>query len=160
MNYQEFFVEAARLEVKITTSHGAERSVDLGLANEALFQIPLLAMVILTLAKGRSKPKITEIGLLVGECLERSVAGFKCSSQSIGWSANLRMRTIKALTFVERRGLLTVDPRKNTIAATELGRQMLQRINEVETPLAIALSVIERSFENIRAERGILEEVE
>lgn len=159
MRYEDFFREAKQRNLRLSTEEplGEERP---GLDNEALFQLPLLAMVILTLSKGRSKPKVSEIGQLVGECLERTVAGFKGSSQYIGWSANLRIRTIHALSFLERKGLAMVDPSKKAILATERGRLVVDAAFEGETPLAFALATIERSFENIRTERGILEEVE
>jgi hypothetical protein len=73
-------------------SHTDGRQKWATLDDEALFQMPLLAMTILALSKGLSKPQLPEIGQLVGERLERTVAGFKGSSQDIGWSGNLRRR--------------------------------------------------------------------
>lgn len=96
MNSPEFFREARRLGLKLNLS-GEGSSPAHTLDNEALFQLPLLAMTILAISKAQSKPQLPEIGQLVGECLERTVAGFKGSSQDIGWSGNLRIRTIKAL---------------------------------------------------------------
>lgn len=86
MNYDQFFEEAVKRKLRLSA---LEQPPDFRstLDNEALFQLPLLAMVILTLAKGSSKPRMSELGQLVGECLERTVAGFKGSSQDIGWSA-------------------------------------------------------------------------
>lgn len=159
MRYEEFFKEAKDRNLRLLADEPMGGPVS-GIDNEALFQLPLLSMVILTLSKGRSKPKVAEIGQLVGECLERTVAGFKGSSQFIGWSANLRIRTIRALAFLEKRGLATVDTSGKSISATERGRVVVNAAFEGDTPLAYALSTIERSFENIRAERGILEEVE
>lgn len=160
MNYDDFFLEAREKQVKILTSM-SEFPSEMRLDNEALFQLPLLAMVILMLAKGRSKPSVSELGQIVGECLERTVAGFKGTSQYIGWSANLRIRTMRALLFLERRGLAEVDATsKRQITTTDNGRKIVLAASEGETPLAYALATIERSFENIRAERGILEEVE
>jgi hypothetical protein len=159
MRYEEFFREARQRNLRLSMKDPVGEKVA-GLDNEALFQLPLLAMVILTLSKGRSKPKVSEIGQLVGECLERTVAGFKGSSQYIGWSANLRIRTIHALSFLEKKGFAVVEPSKKAISATETGRVVIDAAFDGETPLAFALATIERSFENIRAERGILEEVE
>lgn len=158
MRYEEFFKEARDRNLRLLADPPASGPIS-GLDNEALFQLPLLSMVILTLSKGRSKPRVAEIGQLVGECLERTVAGFKGSSQYIGWSANLRIRTIRALAFLEKRGLV-VEASGKSISATERGRVVVDAALEGDTPLAYALSTIERSFENIRAERGILEEVE
>ncbi|MGO4158596.1 hypothetical protein [Cupriavidus sp. YAF13] len=156
MNYEEFFREAAQLS---PTSLDLPLRVEYrsSLDNEALFQLPLLAMVILTLSKGGSKPRRAELGQVVGECLERTVAGFKGSSQDIGWSANLRIRTVNALTFLERAGLVAVDAQQ--VAVTPRGRPLIAKVLEQETVLADALLTIERSYDNIRAERLIRMEV-
>ena len=122
------------------------------LSNEALFQLPLLAMVIMILAKGHRKPLPEELGQFVGECLERAVAGFKESPQGIGWSANLRIRTVKALTFLEITGLVTVHVRRKTIALSELGKQVVDRVLANQNQLALTLATIERSYQNIAAE--------
>lgn len=160
MNYDDFFLEARDRKVKIS-GEVSPSTHEIRLDNEALFQLPLLAMVILTLAKGRSKPEVSELGQLVGECLERTVSGFKGTSQYIGWSANLRMRTMRALLFLERRGFAVVENNsRRQVSATDSGRKIVQAAGEGSTPLAYALATIERSFENIRAERGILEEVQ
>lgn len=158
MNYEKFFMEAAqrRIQPPPPARQAAFRS---SLDNEALFHLPLLAMVILTLGKGSSKPKLSELGQLVGECLERTVAGFKGSSQEIGWSANLRIRTVKALTFLERAGFAEVDARASVVATTGPGRKIVDHVLDQESPLATALLFIERSFENIRMERRIRSEV-
>lgn len=161
MNYDDFFREAGRLNLAPPKAYG-KPDFHSSLDNEALFQLPLLAMVILTLSKGSSKPKIAELGQLVGECLERTVAGFKGSSQEIGWSANLRIRTVRALLMLERAGLLRVnqqDGSDGSVAIEPPGRSILAHVLEQESPLANALLIVERSFENIRAERRILSEV-
>lgn len=157
MNYDEFFREAELRSLRFVPPEAVSFSSSLD--NEALFQLPLLAMVILMISKGSSKPKLSELGQLVGECLERTVAGFKGSSQDIGWSANLRIRTVKALTFLERAGFAEVDARSATVTITTTGRDVLGHALQSESPLAESLVIVERSFENIRAERRIRAEV-
>lgn len=159
MSLDEFFAEAERINLRLELP-ARESSHTHSLSNEALFHLPLLAMAILALAKSRSKPRLPEIGRLVGECLERTVAGFKGSTQVIGWSANLRIRTIKALTFLEAAGLAGVDKQSKEIAASELGRKVYQHAIEQDTPLSWSLRVIETSYQNIRAEARIEGEVE
>ena len=158
MNYDDFFREAGRLIVELTPLPRG-RDFHSSLDNEALFQLPLLAMVILMLSKGSRKPKLTELGQLVGECLERTVAGFKGSSQDIGWSANLRIRTVKALTFLERSGFVLVDANDGFVAIAPLGRSIIVHVLDQESQLADALLTVERSFENIGTERRIRAEV-
>lgn len=159
MSLQAFFSEAERMDLRVALPAEPE-ALTHTLGNEALFQLPLLAMTILAITKGRSKPRLPEIGQLVGECLERTVAGFKGSSQDIGWSANLRIRTIKALTFLEATGLATVNQQTKEVVATDLGRSVYQQAVELETPLSLSLQVVEVSYQNIRAEARIEGEVE
>ncbi len=158
MTYEEFFRQADQRNVRIVVDDTCEDSQN-SLSNEALFQLPLLAMVILTISKGKSKPVLSEIGQLVGECLERTVSGFKGSSQDIGWSANLRIRTVKALTFLEMSGLATVDERTKLISTTDRGRIVFNQAISAEGRLSNALFTVERSYQNIRAESKIREEV-
>lgn len=158
MNYEEFFMEAERRQIQPPPPArlAVFRS---SLDNEALFHLPLLAMVILTLGKGSSKPKLSELGQLVGECLERTVSGFKGSSQDIGWSANLRIRTVKALTFLERAGFAQIDQHASAVITTSAGRKVVEQVLNQDSPLSNALLIVERSFENIRMERRIQAEV-
>lgn len=151
MSSTEFFSEARRLGLKLNLS-GEGLSPVHTLDNEALFQLPLLAMTILAISKGRSKPELPEIGQLVGECLERTVSGFKGSSQAIGWSGNLRIRTIKALTFLESTGQVTIDEVTREISATELGRKVYSGALEGESLLALSMRTIELSYQYIRDE--------
>ena len=68
MNYDEFFAMAESRGLRVESGQIAPEST-VFLSNEALFQLPLLAMVIMILAKGHRKPMQVELGQLVGECL-------------------------------------------------------------------------------------------
>ncbi|WP_038488273.1 hypothetical protein [Janthinobacterium agaricidamnosum] len=158
MNASEFFEEAIRLDIRLKLP--VELSVPAhSLSNEALFQLPLLAMTILAIAKGSAKPLLPEIGQLVGECLERTVVGFKGSSQDIGWSGNLRIRTIKALTFLESTRQISVDKFTQRVSATDLGKKVYQSAVDGESPLAMSMKTIELSYQYIRDETRIRGEV-
>jgi hypothetical protein len=158
MNFDEFFQKASDRSMRLPPPP-APANYQSSLDNEALFQLPLLAMAILALSKGRAKPALSELGQLVGECLERTVVGFKGSSQGIGWSANLRIRTVKALTFLERAGFAFVDAQERVVNVTPKGREIVSMVIDSESLLSEGLLNIERSFDNIRAERRIREEV-
>lgn len=151
MSTAEFFSEARRLNLTLKLS-GDGPSPAHTLDNEALFQLPLLAMAILAMSKGLSKPQLREIGQLVGECLERTVAGFKGSSQEIGWSGNLRIRTIKALTFLESTGQVTIDEATRRVSATDLGKKVYNDAINEESFLAVSMKTIELSYQYIRDE--------
>ncbi|SOZ68407.1 conserved hypothetical protein [Cupriavidus taiwanensis] len=158
MNATEFFAEAKKLNIRLDLP--ADLSIPAhSLSNEALFQLPLLAMTILAISKGSAKPLLPEVGQLVGECLERTVAGFKGSSQDIGWSGNLRIRTIKALTFLEATRQIAVDKHTRRITATELGKKVYQTAIAGDGPLAMSMKTIEISYQYIRDEARIRGEV-
>ena len=154
----EFFSEARRLGLRLSLSREGPSPAHT-LDNEALFQLPLLAMAILAICKGRSKPELPEIGQLVGECLERTVAGFKGSSQDIGWSGNLRIRTIKALTFLESTGQVVIDKATREISVTDLGKKVYSSAAEGESLLAHSMRTIELSYQYIRDEARVRGEV-
>jgi hypothetical protein len=158
MSTADFFTEARSLGLKLNLS-GKGPSPAHTLDNEALFQLPLLAMTILAICKGRSKPELPEIGRLVGECLERTVAGFKGSSQDIGWSGNLRIRTIKALTFLESTGQVVINKATREISATDLGKRVYTCAIEGESLLAHSMKTVELSYQYIRDEARVRGEV-
>jgi hypothetical protein len=158
MSSADFFIEARRLNLRLNLS-GDSLSPVHTLDNEALFQLPLLAMTILAISKGLSKPLLPEIGRLVGECLERTVSGFKGSTQDIGWSGNLRIRTIKALTFLESTGQVTIDDITRRISATELGKKVYNDAVDGESLLAVSMKTIELSYQYIRDEARVRGEV-
>ena len=154
MNYKEFFNEAEERDVTITLDN-SKTSISHRLSNEALFHLPLIAMTILLLSKSRSKPKSDELGQLIGECFERAFKGFKGSSQYLGWSANLRMRTVKALTFLETANLIEVDIQDSRIKVTDIGKKVISKAIDDDTDLGYNLRVIEQKYRDIRAEKQI-----
>lgn len=154
MNFEEFFTEANRLEVKLDFPNERSESSCL-LSNEALFHLPLLAMIILMMAKGAKKPRSNELGQVLGDCIERTLAGFKGSSQHIGWSANLRIRTIKALAFLELADLVHVDQNAKLITATEKGKKVIAMATDGDGNLATTLGVVERNYRDMAREQQL-----
>lgn len=153
MDYEEFFVRVKGASLEIAPSQPRRRSSP-RLSNEALFHLPLIAVTILVLARDRRKPKLAEIGQFIGEIFERSLAGFKGSSQHVGWSANLRVRTVRALTFLEIAGLLTVS--EGRLDVSVLGRDVIETaLADDLSDLAQAIRRIERAYRDISVERQI-----
>jgi len=150
MSFDKYKHEAARSKITIAFET-SDRGPSL-LSNEALFHIPLLATVVLTLACLSRKPRTVEIGQMVGECIERTFTNFKGSSQRLGWSANLRVRTVAALAFLESSSLVTVNE-KGLISATELGRGIIKSAFDEDDDLSFTLITIERSYRDICGER-------
>ncbi|KXI28386.1 hypothetical protein [Paraglaciecola hydrolytica] len=119
------------------------------LSNEALFHLPFISMVVLMMSKDRRKPNVSELGQLVGECIEGSIKEFKGSSQHLGWSANLRVRTVKALSFLEISHLVSVNNRKGKLEVTELGKKVISKALEDSSDLSYNLMLVQRSYRNI-----------
>jgi predicted transcriptional regulator len=148
MNYKSFKESLKLNPIEIFVDDLSKKRID-SLDNEALFQLPFIAMVILVIAKGASKPSIPELGRLVGECLEKTMPAYKKSSQHISWSANLRIRTVKAMSFLEMAGLVEIGDRKGKLRITELGKKVISRALDENTDLSHNLSIISRQFRHI-----------
>jgi len=154
MDYKSFFKAVRKNNVELRFDNPREVH-PARLSNEALFHLPLLAITILLLAKDRRKPRVDEIGQLIGKCFERTFTGFKGSSQHLGWSANLQVRTVRALTFLETTGLVEVDKTKDRILISRKGRPVIDRALQQDSDLSYALRALERSYRNISVERQI-----
>lgn len=149
MNFNDFFDNIPNITLN-STKESNQNSPNYNLLNnEALFQLPLICLIILMLAKDRRKPDISEIGQLVGECIESSFYGFKGTAQHLGWSANLRIRTIKAVSFLESTKLIEVNYRKKRILATDLGAKVINSALAKEDDLSFNLSKISIAYRNI-----------
>jgi len=153
MNYDAFFDEVKRNRVELAFDN-PQPAQPARLSNEALFHLPLLAITILVLSKGNRRLNLNQIGQLVGECFERTFVGFKGSSQHLGWSANLRMRTVRALTFLELAKLISVE--RGRVTATEMGKRVVHAAFKNElSDLHFNLRLIERSYRDISVERQL-----
>jgi hypothetical protein len=154
VNFDEFFVEIESSGIKVEFDN-PQGGAAAKLSNEVLFHLPLLAITVLLLARTKRKPKIDAIGQLVGECFERTFPGFKGSSQHLGWSANLRVRTVRALMFLEISGLVSTSGEDRRIVATPLGRDVIAIAMRGDTDLSNSLRAIERSYRDVSVERQI-----
>jgi len=152
MNFVEV-MEVASSEAPRIVARSTPRSRKDALQNESLFHMPLIALTILMLAKGKSKPKVDEIGMLVGICFEQSIVTFNGSTQELGWSANLRIRTVRALAFLETTKLVSVNKNTSRLEATPSGRKIIDGAISAEGELCVFLLTIQRTFRNICKER-------
>ncbi|WP_081843693.1 hypothetical protein [Aeromonas taiwanensis] len=125
------------------------------LNNEALFQLPLISLIILLMAKDKRKPNVSEIGQLVGESIEASMPGFRGSAQHIGWSANLRVRTVKALSFLEMASLVMVNNRNSKLQITDLGKKVIGHAMSRDDNLSYNLAQLSRAYRNICVSRNL-----
>lgn len=148
MDYEIFFNQLEESELRVDLEHSVDDRIQL-LDNEALFQLPLISLIVLLMAKDRRKPFVSEIGQMVGESIEASMPGFKGSSQHLGWSANLRVRTVKALSFLEYGDMIEIPNRKGRIKVTNLGKKVINSALQKDDNLSYNLSVIARSYRNI-----------
>jgi len=148
MTFTKFFEQLEESQSDILVDYQEESNTRL-LNNEALFQLPLISLVVLLMAKDRRKPKVSEIGQLVGECIELSMPGFKGSSQHIGWSANLRVRTVKSISFLEHSNLIEIPNTKGRIKISDLGKKVINSALNRDDTLSYELKVIARSYRNL-----------
>jgi predicted transcriptional regulator len=159
MNFEKFFEKISLSERNIKFDHNELNKSHL-LNNEALFQLPLISLIILLMAKDRRKPCVSEIGQLVGESIETSMSGFKGSAQHIGWSANLRVRTVKAISFLENAQLIEIPNNKGKVKITELGKKVINRALNQDDILAYNLAEISKAYRNLCVSKQIDMELE
>jgi hypothetical protein len=154
MNFETFFQQYADQELQGTLPLKDEARGEL--TNDALFQLPLIALIILVLAKDRRKPKVQEIGQFVGETIEATMPGFKGSSHQLGWSAGMRIRTVNALRFLDVAGLVDVLNDHGRVAISDLGKKVLTRaFADQDDDLAYNLAQIARAYRNICVSRQL-----
>ena len=147
MNFENFFSSIADKSISLPVAEiGPSRHQ---LNNEALFQLPLICLIVLLMAKDKRKPRVSEVGQLVGESIEGAMPGFKGSAQHLGWSANLRVRTVKAITFLEKTSLIEVNNRQSRLAITELGKKIISRATSQDDDLSYNLAYMARAYRNI-----------
>ena len=152
MDFISFCNEAKKLNLKLNIDDIKE-VIPPRLDNEALFHLPFISMVILLMRKVSRKPKVTDLGQLVGDALERSFNAYKSSSQHLSWSANLRIRTVKAMSFLEVSRLVEIHNRKGKLVATDLGKKVIRNALEMESDLSYNLLIIQRNYRNICLEK-------
>lgn len=145
MNFETFFLEAEKKESDIVFFSGAENETHF-LDNETLFQLPLISLIVLTVASGQRKPIVSELGRLVGESIESVFTGFKGSARHLGWSALLRIRTVKSVSFLELSGFIEVRKKDSRIAATKKGQRLLKIVLSKDNELSSHLLAVKDAF--------------
>jgi len=154
MNFELFFDEVSKSKLQINLSHN-EVSKSVLLDNEALFQLPFISLIILMLVKDRRKPRVQELGRMVGECIELTMPAFKRSNQKVGWSANLRIRTINAMTFLEVSELIVIGNRRGKLEITPRGKKLIASAIQGDDNLSYTLLEISKSYRNICVSRQL-----
>ena len=159
MNFDTFFenIEQSGTEIRVDSSCYNKPNL---LNNEALFQLPLISLIVLLMAKDKRKPKVSEIGQLVGESIETSMPGFKGSAQHVGWSANLRVRTVKAVSFLEYSKLIEIPNNKGRIKITPLGKKVIDKALNQEDILTYNLAEIAKAYRNLCVSKQLDMELE
>lgn len=147
MNFENFFSALAVKDISLPVI--TVKSSTHQLNNEALFQLPLICLIVLLMAKDKRKPRVAEVGQLVGESIEVAMPGFKGSAQHLGWSANLRVRTVKAITFLEKTSLIQINNRQSRLAITDLGKKVIARATSQDDDLSYNLAQIARAYRNL-----------
>lgn len=151
MNFETFFkrIEHKNLVIPIDSNLIEATDKNESLDNEALFQLPLICLIILSMTSSRRKPFVSQVGQLVGETLQESMPAFKKSKQHLAWSSNLRVRTVKAITFLEHAGLIEIKNRKGRANSTDLGKRVIKYAIESDQELSANLAAIRVAYRNI-----------
>ena len=158
MELDDFYDKVSDIKIDFNIESEIQRKCLL--SNEVLFQLPFISMVVLLLAKERSKPKVPEISDLVGKCLEDSMPTFKKSNQYINWSANLMIRTVQAMQILEVHQLISIDNSISTIKITKLGKKVVSKALNSDDNLAWSLGMIQDSYQSIRKHQQFESEIE
>lgn len=145
MNFENFFIEVESSENNITMPPDSDKRAEL-LDNETLFQLPLISLIVLIIASGKRKPLVSELGQLVGESIEIVFTGFKGSARNLGWSALLRIRTVKSVSFLEMTGFLEIRKKDNRLSVTNKGKKLLSAILERNSVLTFRLLEVKDAF--------------
>lgn len=145
MSFENFFLEVEKTENSIFLSADTNGRTCL-LDNEALFQLPLISLIVLIIASGQRKPAISELGQLIGESIESVFTGFKGSARHLGWSALLRVRTVKAVSFLELSGFVEIRNKDSRLAVTNKGQRLLKSVLSKNTELSSNLLQVKDAF--------------
>jgi hypothetical protein len=145
MNFENFFIEAESKDSGIDFPFSSQNETHF-LDNEALFQLPLISLIVLTIASCKRKPIISELGQLVGESIESVFTGFKGSARHLGWSALLRIRTVKSVSFLEVSGFVEIRKIDSRLAATEKGKRLLKNVLSKDNELSSHLLELKDAF--------------
>ncbi len=159
MELDTFFEQTSNYKISLESS--VTKREKRKISNEALFQIPFISMSILFLSKGRSKPTVNEICQKIGAAFERSFPAFRGSSQHLGWSSNMRVRTTTAVSFLEMAELITVNNHDKKISITDLGKVVIEKVINGDGNLKDNITVVSKNFNGIRKEdkvKGLLYE--
>ncbi|WP_185232620.1 hypothetical protein [Teredinibacter franksiae] len=145
MTFENFFIEVEKRESGIilpSDTEGGARFLD----NESLFQLPLISLIVLIMASGQRKPIVSELGQLVGETIESVFTGFKGSARHLGWSALLRIRTVKSVSFLELSGFIEIRNKDSRLAVTKKGQKLLKSVLSKNSELASNLLEVKDAF--------------
>lgn len=67
----------------------------------------------------------------------------------------LRIRTVRALTFLEAAELIDIDDISKIISSTKKGKKVLKPAKRDTNNLSLTLMMVQRNYRNIRTEKQI-----
>lgn len=153
MNEYEAFVDNAK-DLQLVLGSDLKDINYSPLTNDALFHLPFLVLAILSISKGRKKITTADLGHTFNQAIERTIVGYKKGSQMLSWSANLRLRTAKALEFLECSSLVLINYDKS-IAPTDSGKKLINGVLSEASFLGVTLRKLSRNFNDLKSEQQI-----
>lgn len=121
------YAERSSLHLKVNTDRLREASQQ---QDDAMFQVPLLALCILVIARReKNELRVADLSLLVATTLVEHFVGVKRAGPRLKWSIPLRRRCADGLVFLENAELVIVDSGyARTVSVSDLGKASLRKL--------------------------------
>ena len=122
-----------------------------GAAGDGLFHIPLLALTILIVARGRKGGIPTaDVGTWTLTTLTKHFESLKLSRHRIRWSVPLRRRCADALVFLENVGLIAVkEAPSRTLHMSLNGRTFIAKASRTGDELGLLVRQLDRAHKAV-----------
>jgi len=155
MKFNEFKEVYRESKILIKSNENINKSNNL-LSHDALFHLPFISLAIIIIAKKRAHTHVKYLPAILGECMESTLDGLANTKYSLSWSSNFRVRSVRALDFLESANLVLVD-KNNRLCITPLGKKVCKKAMKEDNDLKIALLRIDRTFDFAYAEKKVRE---
>lgn len=138
------FARGRDVRVRVN-SEGLERAAKT--PDEILFQVPILALTLLVLARAKKGELLTsEMTTWTCATLARHFRDARDGRRRVDWSFALRRRCADALVFLENRGLVTVlEAPQRRVKASASGLDFLRKALKATSELGVLVRALDRA---------------
>jgi hypothetical protein len=154
MNVDEFLESVSALNLRLSAENAREVPAHPPATMDALFHLPLLALLVLVIARRRSFSTLV-LGRSVAMLLVEHFAALRRSPHSLETSVTLRRRCADALAFLESVGLVMVsEEREHVITLTQAGKNRIDNARQDESDLGLLVRQLLVTQERVKARIG------